>query len=303
MLSPGERTALETYGVHTLYVRFFDVDTKEENGQPEPLGVIDSLERLPEPLAVIPVVFITNRTFLRLKHDTDAVTLAKNILKKINGLRASYPELQIDCDWSDKTKTRYFLFLKTLKEQLPESTKLTATIRLHQVKYPVRTGVPPVDGGMLMFYNMGKLQDAEAPNSIFDAATASAYTPYIRSYSLHLDVALPVFRWYVHYRNGSIKGLITKKQLPDITDTSYFYKSAETRYTVRKAEVLQGVSYEVGDVLKYEALDDEVLLEAAELLQNNLPATHRRIVLYDLDAINLSYYESKTLQNVYSTFR
>lgn len=284
-------------------MRFFDVDTKEENGRPEPLGVIDSLERLPEELSVIPVVFITNRTFLRLKADTEAVTLAKNILKKINGLRASYPELQIDCDWSDKTKARYFLFLKTLKQQLAASTKLTATIRLHQIKYPVRTGVPPVDGGMLMFYNMGKLQDAEAPNSIFDVATASAYTPYIRGYALHLDVALPIFRWYVHYRNGRIKGLITKKQLPDIADTSYFYRSAATTYTVRKAEVLQGVSYESGDVLKYEALDDNTLLEAAELLQKNLPATHRRIALYDLDDLNLSYYESKTLQNVYSTFR
>lgn len=303
LLSPGEREALKNYHVNTLYVRFFDVDTKEENGRPEPLGVVDSLERLPEELSVIPVVFITNRTFLRLKEDTEAVALAKNILKKISGLRTSYPELQIDCDWSDKTKARYFLFLETLKHQLPSSTKLTATIRLHQIKYPVRTGVPPVDGGMLMFYNMGKLQDAGGPNSIFDAATAEAYTPYIRSYALHLDIALPIFRWYVHYRNGSIKGLITKKQLPDIADTSYFYKSAATRYTVRKADVLRGVSYESGDVLKYEALDDKTLLEAAELLQNNLPGAHRRIALYDLDDLNLSYYESNTLQAVYSTFR
>ncbi len=284
-------------------MRFFDVDIKEENGRPEPLGVVDSLERLPEQLSVIPVVFITNRTFLRLKADTEAVALAKNILNKISGLRASYPELQIDCDWSDKTKARYFLFLKTLKHRLPPSTKLTATIRLHQIKYPVRTGVPPVDGGMLMFYNMGTLQDPEAPNSIFDAATASAYTPYIRSYALHLDVALPVFRWYVHYRNGAIKGLVTKKQLPEVADTSYFYSGGEAIYTVKKAAVLRGVSYETGDVLKYEAIDDDLLLDAAGLLQKNLPDTHRRIALYDLDDINLTYYESSTLQNVYSTFR
>lgn len=304
LLSPGERAALKTYGVNTLYVRFFDVDTKEENGRPEPLGVIDSLERLPEDLSVIPVVFITNRTFLRLKADTEAVALAKNILKKIAGMRASYPELQIDCDWSDKTRACYFLFLETVKQQLPSSTKLTATIRLHQIKYPIRTGVPPVDGGMLMFYNMGTLQDAGAPNSIFDEVTASAYTPYIRSYALHLDVALPIFRWYVHYRNGSIKGLITKKQLPEVADTSYFYSGGdEAVYTVKKAAVLYGVSYEAADVLKYEAIDDDVLLHAAGLLQKNLPAAHRRIVLYDLDDINLTYYESNTLQDVYSTFR
>lgn len=303
LLSPGERAALKTYGVSTLYVRFFDVDTKEENGRPEPLGVVDSLERLPEELSVIPVVFITNRTFLRLNADTEAVGLAKNILKKIAGLRTSYPELQIDCDWSDKTKARYFLFLEALKKQLPKPVKLTATIRLHQIKYPLRTGVPPADGGMLMFYNMGTLQDAGAPNSIFDAATASAYTPYIRSYALHLDVALPIFRWYVHYRNGSIKGLITKKHLPEVADTSYFYSGGHAVYTLKKAAVRHGVSYEAGDVLKYEAVDDDVLLHAAGLLQKSLPVEHRRIVLYDLDAINLMYYESNTLQNVYSTFR
>lgn len=303
MLSPGERAALEAYNIKSLYVRFFDVDTKEENGQPEPLGVIDSLERLPRQLSVIPVVFITNRTFLRLKGDSAAPALAQKVLKKINGLRASYPELQIDCDWSEKTKTRYFLFLKALKAQLRASVKLTATIRLHQIKYPVRTGVPPVDGGMLMFYNMGKLQDAEGANSIFDAATATAYTPYLRSYALHLDVALPVFRWYVHYRNGTVKGLVTKKHLPDIGDTSYFYSSATAAYTIKKPGVMHGVSYEAGDVLKYEALEDETLLEAATLLQKSLPDEHRRIVLYDLDDINIHYYESKTLQNVYSTFR
>jgi hypothetical protein len=303
VLSSGETAALKTFHVKHLYVRFFDVDIKEEQGKPEPLGVVDSLERLPKQLSVIPVVFITNRTFLRLKQDTEVIALARNVLKKINSLRASYPELQIDCDWSDKTKVRYFLFLETLKKQLSKSVKLTATIRLHQIKYPVRTGVPPVDGGMLMFYNMGKLEDTEAPNSIFEAGTASAYTPYLRSYALHLDVALPIFRWYVHYRNGVVKGLIVKKRLPDISDTSYFYRDAKSPYTVKKSGVLHGVSYEAGDVLKFEALDDEALLEAAALLQKNLPDEHRRLVLYELDDFNLNYYESKTLQQVYSSFR
>ncbi len=303
VLSPGEREALKTYGVKTLYVRFFDVDTRDEQSGPEPLGVADSLDRLPQQLSVIPVVFITNRTFLRMKHDTEAVLLARRVLKKINGLRASYPELQIDCDWSDKTKARYFLFLRSLKPELPAHVKLTATIRLHQVKYPVRTGVPPVDGGMLMFYNMGRLQDADAPNSIFDASTASAYLPYVKSYTLHLDAALPVFRWYVHYRNGQVKGLVTKKHLPDIGDTSYFYSSAKASYVLKRAGVLNGVSYEAGDALKYEALDDAALLDAAKLLQESLPDANRRIALYDLDVINLSYYESNTLQGLFSTFR
>ena len=302
-MSPGEISALETHHVHTLYVRFFDVDTPEEKGQPLPLGVTDSLERLPEQLAVIPVVFITNRTFLRMQHDTEAVQLANKILKKITGMRSAFPELQIDCDWSEKTKDRYFILLQSLKKQLPQGTILSATIRLHQAKYPLRTGIPPADRGMLMFYNMGKIQNPKAPNSIFDAATAAAYTPYLRSYALPLDAALPVFRWYIHYRNGSIRGLITKKQLPEITDTSYFYSTGINLYTVKGSALMNGVSFETGDVLKYEALEDESLLEAASMLRKNLREENRRVVLYDLDDINIKYYESKTIQSVYSTFR
>lgn len=303
VLSKGEAAALKTHHIKTLYVRFFDVDVKEEKGKPQPLGVIDSLERLPENLRLIPVVFITNRTFLRLNHDTESVSLARNLFKKVEALYPSYPELQIDCDWSEKTRERYFLLLRSLKTLLPKDAKLTATIRLHQVKYPLRTGVPPVDGGMLMFYNMGKLQDPDAPNSILDARTASAYTPYLKAYALHLDAALPVFRWYVHYRNGKIVGLITKKQLPEITDTSYFYgHPSSVLYTLKQSALIKGVSYEAGDVLKYEALSPESLLEAATILKQSLPEEDRRLVLYDLDDINLNYYESPTLQTVFSTF-
>lgn len=303
VLSPGEAAALKRHGVNTLYVRFFDVDLPEEAGLPQPIGVADSVEHLPSHLTVIPVVFITNRTFLRLQHDTEAISLAKNILKKINGMRNSYPELQIDCDWSEKSKDRYFLLLRTLKKQLPPASILSATIRLHQVKYPIRTGIPPVDRGMLMFYNTGKIRDPKAPNSIFDEATSSSYTPYLKSYALPLDAALPVFRWYIHYRNGSIRGLVTKKQLPEIKDTSYFYTSGEGYYTVKQATLMNGVSYETGDVLKYESLDDKSLLWAAEMLRKNLREEQRRIALYDLDDINIQYYESKTIQSAYSFFR
>lgn len=302
-LSTGERAALKQLEIRKLYLRFFDVDTRRENGSPEPLGTVDSLDALPADLSLIPVVFITNRTFLRMQHDTEAINLAGKLLRKIQSLKASFRELQIDCDWSEHTKTRYFLLLSTLKKQLPASTLLSATIRLHQVKYPVRSGVPPVDRGMLMFYNMGRLQDEQGPNSIFDAATASAYTPYIKSYRLPLDVALPIFRWCVHYRNGRVKALLGKKQFPPLEDTSYFYGAGDQRFRVKHDGMRNGVAFRAGDVLKYEEVNDERLLEAARLLRQNLPETRRSIVLYDLDEQNLKAYEKQTLPNVYSAFR
>lgn len=301
-LSATEKQALQQHHVTKLYVRFFDVDYASDTKEPKPFGVIDSLELLPKNLSVIPVVYITNRTFLNLK-DQDVLPFAEHVLLKINALYPAYQELQMDCDWSEKTKAKYFSFLKTIKKLSKHAIKLTATIRLHQVKYPVRNGVPPVDGGMLMFYNMGDLRTQDSPNSIFDPEVAGRYTPYIKSYKLHLDVALPVFRWYVHYRNGKITGLITKKQNPETKDTLYFYAHKNgTTFNVRQPLLTHGIYYETGDVLKHEALNDEALLAAASLLKENLSRENRTIVLYDLDDININYYETKTLENVFSAF-
>lgn len=301
-LSATEKQTLQQHGVNKLYVRFFDVDYSSESRQPQPLGVTDSLELLPKNISVIPVVYITNRTFLNIK-DQEVIPFAEHVLQKISGLYPAYQELQIDCDWSEKTKVKYFIFLKAIKKLSKQAIKLTATIRLHQIKYPVRNGVPPIDGGMLMFYNMGDLHTPDGPNSIFDPEIAGRYTSYIKSYTLHLDVALPVFRWYVHYRNGKINGLITKKQLPEIKDTLYFYAHKNgTTFNVRQPLLAQGIYYETGDVLKYEALNDEALLAAAALLKEKLSQENRTIVLYDLDDININYYETKTLENVFSTF-
>jgi len=301
-LSDTEVNALHSHGVRRLYVRFFDVDVPPGSHQPRPLGVIDSLGRLPANIDVIPVVFITNRTFLKLSNDSEVTALADNLLRKITGMQPLHSELQIDCDWSEKTRDFYFLFLKRLKQSLPASTLLSVTIRLHQVKYPIRSGIPPVDRGMLMFYNIGNLQDPESPNSIFDAATASAYTPYLKNYTLPLDAALPIFRWCVHYRNGRIIGLLTKKHLPQTSDTSYFCATGDEHFRLKQTGTKDGVNFETGDVLKYETIDDATFMQAAGILKNCLTNEHRRIVLYDLDDYNLNYYDKKTLQNVYSSF-
>lgn len=300
-LSPIEKQALDQHHVKTVYVRLFDVDA-ETDRDPSPLAVIDSIDDIPELVEIIPVVFITNRTFMK-SSDKEAISLADNILRKVNSILPTYTEIQIDCDWSEGTRNNYFAFLKQLKTQLGTQIILSTTIRLHQVKYPQKTGVPPADRGMLMFYNMGKIADANETNSIFDKKTAQRYTASIGTYELPLDVALPIFRWYVHLRNGKVQGLISKKQFPDINNSRYFSPvKNNTIFKVKEDWLEQGVYYQKNDVLRLEVLDDATLMEAAEMLLKELPAGHRRVVLYDLDEININNYEAKTLENVFSVF-
>ena len=81
--------------------------------------------------------------------------------------------------------------------------QLSATIRLHQVKYREETGVPPVDYGVLMYYNMGHIS-AMGANSIYDRSTALRYLGKLREYPLPLDIALPMFAWGVHSADGQV---------------------------------------------------------------------------------------------------
>lgn len=300
-LSDIEKKSLAKNKVSVLYTRFFDVDINDQTQLPMPLGIIDSLENCPKNISVIPVVFITNRTFLK-QNDTQTKEFAQKVLHKINSIDSVYTELQIDCDWSQGSKRMYFLFLSELKKHLPKQVKLSCTIRLHQVKYPDITGVPPVDRGMLMYYNMGNLNNINEENSIYNFETSKKYVAYVSNYSLPLDVALPIFNWVIHYRNNKVIQLITKKQLPDLTNQLYFYKKENTIFEVKNSELINGVFYKKGDLLKQESVSDSLLLEASKQLGTYLNSEKRRIVLYDLDEINIKNYEDKTIEEVFNTF-
>lgn len=301
-LSKTEKSTLQELNVRSLYIRFFDVDLDKVSGKPIPVGVVERIDSIPESEKIIPVVFITNRTFLNLSKE-EVLLLTKNILTKINSLKSNYSELQFDCDWSGKTKENYFLFLKEVKKLISKDVKLTCTIRLHQAKYALRSGIPPVDRGTLMFYNMGDLHDPNESNSIYNLKNANKYTAFIKDYKLPLDVALPVFRWYVHYRNNTVIGLISKKDRPKTNNTIHFSQiEINTKFNVRTQFLENGIFYRANDILKLETLNDQQLIEAAELVNENLKKEDRKIVFYDLDEENINQYDKETFKKISAVF-
>lgn len=315
-LSQTEKNTLQELHVRSLYVRFFDVDIDPDAQEPIPVGVIDGFDSLYKNTNIIPVVFVTNRTFLNLGKASIS-KLANNIIKKINSIQNNYSELQFDCDWSGKTKENYFFFLEEVKKIISKDIKLTCTIRLHQVKYTFKTGVPPVNRGMLMFYNMGDLGDMNGENSIYNTKVAERYISFLKTYELPLDVALPIFKWYVHYRNSSVIGLITKSETPKINDTTNFSAFANsplekgdkgidskniTKFNVKTDHLENGIFYKKDDFLKYENISKEQLIEAAELLQQNLKKENRKIIFYDLDENNINYYDKETFTKINTIF-
>lgn len=299
-LAQAEKTALQELNVQHLYIKFFDVEWNDVGSQPQPIAPIRFKGKVSSSTLITPVVFITNETLAQA--DTLQIsTLAGNLSKLLSSIATNNQlslsqEVQLDCDWSGSTKDKYFLLLQKLKQQpFIQGKKLSATIRLHQLKFVNQTGIPPVDKGLLMCYNMGNLRAAKTHNSIIETEELDKYIGSLNNYPLHLDIALPLFDWFVWFQNDHYKGLLYANQLASL--------QTKEKITFTSDTVINGVMFQEGDWLRYESSDFKVLEEAALYLKRKLPLQERTILLYHLDEKLLSKYKSYELQNLFNRFQ
>lgn len=301
-LSKAERSTLESQRVGRLYVRLFDVAWDRASNAPIPVGRMVFQDALPAGLEIVPVVYLASSVF---EHDSDPSALATRVWESALATGFSFREIQSDCDWSDATREAYFAFCRTLRALAKShGATLSATIRLHQVKYSARTGIPPADRGMLMFYNMGSLSAEPARISIFNREDAARYTAEIDRYTLPLDAALPVFSWAIHGRGGQIVGLIDKTDSATLDNTPALSRIAVDRYSATEAGFLRGSYLQKDDTLAVEAVTPALAKQAARLLAQNFhPRGEYAIALFDLDERNLGTYATQDLDDLYSAVR
>ena len=271
-LSEVEKIALAELAIGRLYVRLFDVDWDHQVKTAQPLGplAIGSDGGAPATVEVVPVVFIRERALRHLDGPATAA-LADNIWRKVSemaprlGRRSG--ELQLDCDWSDTTRDRYFALLNAVDERARTAgTTLSATIRLHQVKYRERTGVPPVARGMLMFYNMGRIDAEAGTNAIFDPAAAQSYLGRVADYPLPLDVALPIWSWVIHVRGGEVEGLLQDTAPARLAEKAWLTPRGGGRFEVTETTFLNGALLRRGDFLDAEETTSATTLAAGDML-------------------------------------
>ncbi|MGN7783897.1 hypothetical protein ACTJIJ_05205 [Niabella sp. 22666] len=303
-LGEFEKKTLDSLAVQTLYIKFFDIAWNGATSQALPVAKLYARDTAYlRSKKIVPTVFITNEVFYKL--DSSGVkTLAKNTGALIQKYVALYrlnnvPEVQMDCDWTASTRQKYFYFLKEIKAQLTAPV-LSATIRLHQVKYTTSSGVPPVDRGLLMCYNMGNLQKEQTANSIIDPEEFGKYESSIQSYPLSLDVGLPLFDWYVLFRDHHYAGLLSAipaEMLPT------FQKEGAQVYKVLRDTLVNDRSLKAGDILRYENSPVESLNKIVIQLNKKLATKNLRVALYHCDSTILSKYDLHDLENFYSGLR
>ncbi|SHL26430.1 hypothetical protein [Flavobacterium saccharophilum] len=299
-LSTTEREVLKENNVKKLYIRYFDIRLHPKTTEPIPVSPIHFQENIGT-FDIVPVVFIQNKVLLKANIDID--DLAKKTLHLVNQISISNKincfEIQIDCDWTLASKDNYLKFIERFRKL--SNKKLSATIRLHQVKYFKKTKIPNVDSGVLMYYNMGTIAP-DSVNSIYDHEIAGRYLKSLKKYPLHLDIALPIYSWAIHIRNQKVIGLRSKLNVAELKKDKNFEQFENLFFKVKKSNYKNGFFYEEGDVLKIEAISAEDLKTMGEELNENVANTPKEIIFYDLDEFNLKNYEKNIFEQVVSCF-
>lgn len=298
-LNQPETALLQRLASKKLYLRFFDVDWDVGQRQAVPKAVI-RFKAKPTVPVIVPVVFITNRTLQHIQAG-DIATLGSRIVQKIQQIareQGMHPaEIQLDCDWTGSTRERYFALLHTIRKAI--NVPLSATIRLHQIKYVSQTGVPPVDRGMLMFYNMGDWKRPDTRNSIYDLDVAQRYTSYIDQYPLPLDFVMPLFRWTVVYRNNRFLTLLNNVDQRRLMGQSFLQMENDSnRFVAQHDTTAWGLSIRQGDLFRAEACTPLNLLRGKAELVSKIQNEKSTFALYHLDSTLLTFYNDAFLKTL-----
>ena len=209
-LDSTERAFLKQHHINKVYCRYFDVVMSDDGTEPKPNATIAFTDTLPAGIELIPTVYITEDCMHKPHKD-----LAEKLVKRIMQMNetnhiGNVHEIQIDCDYTSKSRATYYQFLEQVRHHLsPTSYHLSTTIRLHQLSMPV----PPVDYGMLMVYNTGDPRKWQERNPILDYRDVYPYLNKLAQYQLPLAAAYPVYQWIRNIQNVRIEHTVEAAEL------------------------------------------------------------------------------------------
>lgn len=210
-LNAAERSFLHTHHINKVYCRYFDVVMRDD--EPMPNATLTFSDTLPAGTEFVPTVYLTEDC-MHQPHEG----LADKLVRRINQINQTNDikgvrELQIDCDYTARSRRVYYNFLNEVKARWTathgQPSTLSTTIRLHQLQMEP----PPADYGVLMLYNTGDPQHFEQRNPILDSRDVAPYLHHLSSYSLPLAAAYPVYRWVRHVAGTQLEHVVAADEI------------------------------------------------------------------------------------------
>ncbi|MBS7232660.1 hypothetical protein KHA90_16705 [Flavobacterium psychroterrae] len=242
---------------------------------------------------VYPKDYYKQENYKQINYDSvKAIELAK--------LKVDFKEILIDCDWTEKSKDNYFYLLKQIKKGFP-TAQISATIRLWQYKYASKAGIPPVDKGLLMCYNLTRPEDFNSKNSIGTSEELAQYITHDQ-YKMKLDIALPLYSWAVVFRGNQFKGILSDyDQLR--SDTIKLKKTSATKYVLQD-DVLIGQTYlRNGDEIRIEKISEKELEKMISIVKGKIKIDNQtKVTFFSFDKKYINDYGTQNISNYYESF-
>lgn len=267
-LDSAQMDFIRSNNIRKIYLRYFDVVINEE-GKVMPNATVRFVTPQPDSVEIVPTVFITNECMVN-PPDSLANSILRRILRMndtrdITGVR----EIQIDCDWSKRTRENYFAMLKQLAEKAKdEGIDISTTIRLHQLSQ----APPPVSRGVLMMYNTSDIKDKEH-NPILDIKDATPYMKNLKNYKLPLSTAYPMFYWDLLFRGNRFVGIMhSDDELPVIPSDTIIHRDVPL----------------------------DVVLKVKEMVHKNNPHANDEIILFDISKQNINNNKNQHYEKIFN---
>lgn len=295
-LDTTEIKFLKNNKVEKLYCKLTDVAwSEEEHAYPVDTKYLPTDKMLRSYYEIVPCIFFTNEVML---HSTEKELgyIAEKIAARLLD-EGQFTEYQIDCDWSEQSKEKYFYFLEKMKSYL-KGKKLSVTLRLYQYKYPEKAGVPPADRAILMLYNFKSPQVLGKSNTIFDKVEAEKYISQ-KPYKLPIDFALPSFSWEILYTSeGKFLGFIEDKTLKD--DKALFKSRDKNTFVALRDTAIGGLYLRTGNILKHESAGMEELKAAQKLIDDFKNTDAYTVAIFDLNTLTTTLINSNPDENIFA---
>ena len=268
-LDSAQQDFIREQQVGRIYLRYFDVVVNGED-KVMPNATVRFLSGQPKGVEIVPTIYIMNECMTRDVSQLDSLLLGRVMQMSETNDIAGVKEIQIDCDWTMRTRKVYYDFLKRLVDRAKEKdVKISTTIRLHQLTQPV----PPVERGVLMMYNTGDVRQWEGTNPILDMKDAGPYMRHLKKYDLPLSTAYPVFAWQVLFRGDKYIGIMhSDDDLPVLP----------------------------GDTVVERRVELPVLLEAKGAVGRERPDANDEVILFDLSSKTINRINEYHYEKVFS---
>ena len=268
-LSTDERQFIRDNNIRRMYVRYFDVAPQTDGTLMPNATIAFDGAKMPEGVQIVPVVYILNDC---MKYDVTSLggkivdrIIQMNETNNIHDVR----EIQIDCDWTVRSRRVYFALLQDIRKcAAKHHIRLSATVRLHQLTQTP----PPVDYGTLMVYNTGDVKDIGCNNPILQLKDVAPYLKYLTDYPLKLNAAYPIFRWTLLYRNRHFVGFLHGNDI----------------------EIYPGDS-----VIERQCGVDEIM-KVKEAISEEREDINSSVTIYALDKKNIIKYKKNDIKKIYN---